>query len=150
MYKRQYNTIAAIVAATTFPVFANGDIDSPQKALSVRERTGAAGIMIGRGAHGRPWLCGQIASYLETGLVLPEPSIEERFTIIQRHLAELHDFYGEFMGVRIARKHMGWYLEHLPVEGDWRKRFNALAHPDEQRRMADQILNSLIHKELAA
>jgi len=146
----EYDTIAAIVDATGFPVFANGDIDSPQKARAVREHTGAAGIMIGRAAQGRPWLCGQIAAYLEDGTLLPSPSIEERFAIIQSHLADLHHFYGDFMGVRIARKHMGWYLEHLPVARDWRKRFNTLATPDDQRRMADQILTTLIHKEIAA
>ena len=70
--------------------------------------------------------------------------------MIHRHLAELHEFYGDFMGVRIARKHMGWYLQHLPVAGDWRKQFNALGSPTEQRRLTDQIYNSLNNKELAA
>ena len=146
----EYDTIADIVAATRFPVFANGDIDSPQKAREVRETTGAAGIMIGRGAQGRPWLCGQIAAYLEDGRLLPEPSLDARFEVIHHHLAELHDFYGDFMGVRIARKHMGWYLQHLPVAANWRKQFNALGTPMEQRRLTDHLYNSLNNKELAA
>ena len=146
----EYDTIADIVAATDFPVFANGDIDSPQKAREVRERTGAAGVMIGRGAQGRPWLCGQIAAYLGSGRLLPEPSLDARFEVIHRHLGELHDFYGDFMGVRIARKHMGWYLQHLPVSGDWRRAFNALGTPAEQRRLTDRIYHSLNNKELAA
>ena len=146
----EYRTIGEICRAVSIPVFANGDIDTPQKAREVLEHTGAAGIMIGRGAQGRPWLCGQIAAYLEDGTVVTEPSLDARFDVIHRHLAELHEFYGDFMGVRIARKHMGWYLQHLPVSGDWRKQFNALGSPTEQRRLTDQIYHSLNDKELAA
>ena len=107
----EYNTIADIVAATHFPVFANGDIDSPTKAAAVMAYTGAAGVMIGRAAQGQPWLCGQIAAHLDTGVTPPDPSREQQLAIIQRHVTALHEFYGEFMGVRIARKHVGWYLQ---------------------------------------
>ena len=85
----EYDTIAAIVAATRFPVFANGDIDSPERAAAVIAHTGAAGVMIGRAAQGKPWLCGQIAAYLEDGTVVTEPSLDARFDVIHRHLAEL-------------------------------------------------------------
>lgn len=146
----EYDTIADIVAATDFPVFANGDIDSPQKAARVRARTGAAGIMIGRAAQGRPWLCGQIAGFLDTGEMAPEPSLDARHALIQRHLRELHAFYGEFLGVRIARKHMGWYLQYLPAPGNWRREFNALASPAEQLVFTDRIFNSINDKDLAA
>ena len=146
----EYDTIADIVAATDFPVFANGDIDSPQKAARVRARTGAAGIMIGRAAQGRPWLCGQIAGYLANGEIAPDPTLDQRHALVQRHLQELHAFYGEFLGVRIARKHMGWYLQSLPVRGNWRRDFNALASPADQLNFNDRIFNSINDKDLAA
>ena len=111
----EYDTIAAIVAATQFPVFANGDIDSPARAAAVISHTGAAGVMIGRAAQGRPWLCGQIATHLATGISPPEPTPAAQLAIIRDHVAALHDFYGDFMGLRIARKHLAWYLQHLSL-----------------------------------
>ena len=146
----EYDTIAAIVAATSFPVFANGDITSPEQAARVRDYTGAAGIMIGRGAQGQAWLCGQIAHYLTRGEHKPAPSLSARFDIMRGHLRALHDFYGDFMGVRIARKHTGWYLQHLPVSGDWRKRFNALGEADDQLNMINHIQTTLLHEDIAA
>ena len=108
----EYDTIAAIVAATDIPVFANGDIDSPQMAAAVIAHTGAAGVMIGRAAQGQPWLCGQIAAHLDTGVdTRRRHARREQFAILRRHVTHLHQFYGDFMGVRIARKHVGWYLE---------------------------------------
>jgi tRNA-dihydrouridine synthase B len=105
----EYDTIADIVRSVTLPVFANGDIDSPQKAAQVLDYTGAAGVMIGRGAHGRPWLFAQINHYLATGELLPEPDMEQRRAQVLEHLQALYAFYGEALGLRIARKHVGWY-----------------------------------------
>jgi tRNA-dihydrouridine synthase B len=146
----EYDTIAEIVAATDFPVYANGDIDSAQTAAAVIAKTGAAGVMIGRAAQGRPWLCGQIAHYLETGTTLAAPSREQRFAIMRRHVIALHEFYGEFMGVRIARKHVGWFIQHNCSNNQLRKLFNSLAAPEEQLAFMEQISTLSEQKELAA
>ncbi len=145
----EYDTIAAIVEATEFPVFANGDIDSPEKAALVIQRTGAAGVMIGRAAQGKPWLCGQIAAHLAGDAITPV-SAEEQLAILQRHLLALHDFYGDFMGVRIARKHVAWYLQDQPDYRSRRTAFNGLQTPAEQLQQITQLFNIDCHKELAA
>ncbi len=113
----EYDTLAAIVAAVSIPVFANGDIDSPQKARQVLEHTGAAGVMIGRAAQGRPWLFRAINHYLLEGVLPPEPSSTEMIETASGHIAAIHAFYGEHLGTRIARKHLGWYLDTLASTG---------------------------------
>lgn len=110
----EYDTIAAIKQAVSIPVFANGDIDSPQKAKAVLDATGADALLIGRAAQGRPWIFREIDHYLRTGETLPAPALIEVERILLEHLAALHAFYGELMGTRIARKHVGWYLATLP------------------------------------
>jgi tRNA-dihydrouridine synthase B len=107
----EYETIRAIKAAVSIPIFANGDIDSPRKAKFVLEQTGADGLMIGRSAQGRPWIFREIAAYLQSGEELPAPSIEEVRDIMLAHLRDLHAFYGEEAGVRVARKHVDWYAK---------------------------------------
>jgi len=96
------------------PVLANGDIDSPAKAKAVLERTGADAVMIGRAAQGRPWIFRSIGHFLATGQVLAEPSPAEVRDLLLEHLQALHAFYGEQAGVRIARKHLGWYAKDRP------------------------------------
>ena len=146
----EYDTIANIVAATDLPVFANGDINSPQKAAAVIRHTGAAGVMIGRAAQGRPWLCGQIAHYLETGTRLEEPSAAEQRDILLQHVTALHRFYGDFMGVRIARKHLGWYLQGHTDLREQRAQFNRLGEPAEQLHFIEYFFNSISNEVLAA
>ena len=146
----EYDTIADIVAATDFPVFANGDIESPQTAAAVLAHTGAAGVMIGRAAQGKPWLCGQIATYLETGELLPAPSTQQQLVVLTRHIANLHQFYGDFMGVRIARKHVGWYLSARVDAREQQKFFNGLAHPAEQLHYVHQLSEYELNKDIAA
>ena len=149
--RAEYDTIAAIVAAVQIPVFANGDIDSPQTAAGVIAYTGAAGVMIGRAAQGQPWLCGQIATYLKTGLTPAPPSASQQFAILHRHVTQLHQFYGDFMGVSIARKHVGWYLSASPDACEQRRKFNRLAHPTEQLHFIHQLSNFGFNtEELAA
>jgi len=122
----EYDTIRAIKQAVDIPVIANGDIDSPEKAAQVLEYTGADGVMIGRAAQGNPWLFQQIRHYLATGIALPPPSTQEIFNTIAGHVGNLHRFYGEYQGVRIARKHVGWYLKaHCETES-FRRSFNRL------------------------
>ena len=146
----EYDTIARIVEATDIPVFANGDITSPQKASAVIAHTGAAGVMIGRAAQGRPWLCGQIATHLATGITPAAPGPAQQSQILQRHVKHLHAFYGDFMGVRIARKHVSWYLNARPDALRQRKLFNQLAHPQEQLHFIVRLSEVEPDKELAA
>ncbi len=127
----EYATISAIKAAVRVPVFANGDVASVEKAREVRAMTGADGVMIGRGALGSPWLLGQIAG------VTAEPDLNAKLAIVQRHVADMHAFYGA-AGVRIARKHLRWYLDKLHELGpaelrrDFCRRFNQSTDPAEQ------------------
>jgi tRNA-dihydrouridine synthase B len=107
----EYETIRAIKQTVRIPIFANGDIDSPHKAKFVLEQTGADGLMMGRSAQGRPWIFREIDAYLKTGLESPEPSIAEVRDIMRAHLRDLHAFYGEEVGVRVARKHINWYAK---------------------------------------
>lgn len=110
----EYDTIAAVKAASSIPVIANGDIDSPRRAAHVLQYTGCDAVMVGRAAQGRPWIFREIAHYLATGDLLPEPSLEEVRDVLLGHLHDLHAFYGEQSGVRIARKHLGWYAKDRP------------------------------------
>jgi tRNA-dihydrouridine synthase B len=146
----EYDTIAAIVASVGIPVFANGDIDSPAKAAAVIAHTGAAGVMIGRAAQGRPWLCGQIATHLDTGVTPAAPDFFQQRDVLLRHTTQLHQFYGDFMGVRIARKHVSWYLGARADALEQRRLFNRLAHPQEQLHFIHQLSEIEFDKELAA
>ncbi len=128
----EYETIAAIKQAVSIPVFANGDIDSPQKARQVLQATGADALLIGRAAQGRPWIFREIQHYLVTGELLAPPSLHEIEQILLQHMAALHRFYGDVMGVRIARKHVSWYLATLPGAQEFRGRFNGLQDRDAQ------------------
>ncbi|MFV0476847.1 MAG: tRNA dihydrouridine synthase DusB [Parahaliea sp.] len=139
----EYDTIANIVAAVDIPVFANGDIDSPNKAAAVIAHTGAAGVMVGRAAQGKPWLCGQIAAWLERGEHLPPPDLQQQYQVICRHLRALHQFYGEFMGVRIARKHIGWYLQQYPSLLSQRRAFNTLTTMNAQYLFLAKLFGEL-------
>lgn len=132
MGEAEYDTIAAIKQAVSIPVLANGDIDSPQKAKAVLAATGADGLLIGRAAQGRPWIFREIEHYLRTGEQLPAPSLLEVERILLEHLAALHAFYGDVMGVRIARKHVSWYLATLPGAREFRAQFNRLDSTDAQ------------------
>lgn len=132
----EYDTIAAIVDAVSIPVFANGDITTPRQARAVLDYTGAAAVMIGRAAQGRPWLFREINHFLATGRELPPPSHHDVKATLLDHLANLHAFYrdmtgGDVLGPRIARKHVGWYLETLqstatPGAEQFRRYFNSL------------------------
>ncbi len=143
----EYDTIAAVVNAVKIPVFANGDIDSPHKAKTVLDYTGAAAVMIGRAAQGRPWIFREIAHYLQTGEQLPEPSLIEVRDILSTHLRELYRFYGEFMGPRIARKHAGWYLQTVPNSEAFRKTFNTIDNAEEQQTSIQNFFEQLLTKE---
>ena len=141
----EYETIAEVVRNVSIPVFANGDIDSPHKAAEVLRSTGAAGLMIGRAAHGRPWIFRQVKSYLATGVAVGPPSAREVRDIIIGHLESLHAFYGEELGVRIARKHLGWYGRHLDGAPRLPSRLLTAAHAAEQLELASAFLDGAAH-----
>jgi tRNA-dihydrouridine synthase B len=122
----EYDTIAAVKAAVRVPVVANGDIDSPAKAREVLARTGADAVMIGRAAQGRPWIFREIAHELATGEPLAPPLVAEVRRLLVEHLEDHYALYGEFTGVRSARKHIGWYVRGLPGGESFREAMNAL------------------------
>ncbi|MEF9979408.1 MAG: tRNA dihydrouridine synthase DusB [Thermomonas sp.] len=140
----EYETIAAIKAMLRIPVIANGDIDSPEKARFVLESTGCDAVMIGRAAQGRPWIFGQVAHFLATGERLPEPSLQQVRDILLSHLEHLHAFYGEVSGVRIARKHLGWYAKDRPENAAFRAVVNQAQTADEQLRLTRDYFDALV------
>lgn len=146
----EYDTIAQVKASVGIPVFANGDITSPEKARMVLEHTGADGLLIGRAAQGSPWIFREILHFLETGEHLPAPPLNEVEQILSEHLAALHSFYGELMGVRIARKHVGWYLQSHDPGKQFRKRFNLLNEALEQKDSIQQYFSGLRNGEVFA
>ncbi|MAC45516.1 tRNA dihydrouridine synthase DusB [Oceanospirillum beijerinckii] len=140
----EYNTIAEIRQAISIPLFANGDITSPEKAKFVLDYTGADAVMIGRAAQGRPWIFREINHYLATGEKLPEPDIDTVYQLLNQHLSALYAFYGDYMGVRIARKHVNWYLGTREDGVNFRKLFNQLETPEQQQMAVEQfLLNNL-------
>ena len=131
----EYDTIAAIKAAVSVPVFANGDIDSPQKARDVLKYTNCDGVLIGRAAQGRPWIFREIAHFLATGETLAAPSPAEVCAILVEHLENLYAFYGEQQGVRMARKHLGWYAKDREENAAFRNIVNRAETAAEQLRL---------------
>ncbi|HEY5972339.1 MAG TPA: tRNA dihydrouridine synthase DusB [Pseudoxanthomonas sp.] len=140
----EYDTIAEIKSALRIPVMANGDIDSPQKAAYVLQATGADALLVGRAAQGRPWIFREIAHYFSTGTLLPPPSLGEVRDILLGHLQSLHDFYGEHQGVRIARKHLGWYAKDRPENVAFRAVVNRAESAEEQLRLTRDYFDALV------
>ena len=140
----EYDTIAAIKSRLSIPVIANGDIDSPQRAAFVLQYTGCDAVMVGRAAQGRPWLLGAIAHYLAGGELLPEPSLQDIRDILIGHLEHLHAFYGEPAGVRIARKHLGWYAKDRPVNASFRAVVNRAETAGAQLGLTRDYFDALV------
>lgn len=139
----EYETIAAVKAAVRIPVLANGDIVTPQQARHVLEVTGADAVMVGRGAQGRPWVFREISHYLATGELLAEPGAAEVGRILLGHLEQLYAFYGEMAGVRIARKHLGWYAKDRPENAAFRHVANRAETAAEQLRLTRDYFDAL-------
>jgi tRNA-dihydrouridine synthase B len=146
----EYDTITAVKAAVRIPVLANGDVDTPQQARRVFDLTGADALMIGRGAQGRPWIFREIAHYLATGEVLAEPTPAEVCEILIGHLEQLYAFYGEQAGVRIARKHLGWYAKDRPENAAFRHVVNHAESAVEQLRLTRDYFAALTAGERLA
>lgn len=149
----EYQTIAAIVSSVQLPVIANGDIDSPYKAQSILDETGAAAVMVGRCTQGQPWLIREIDQYLTTGKDPQPPGLEEIQAVVHEHLTGLHQFYGDQMGVRISRKHMKWYLQGLSqrfaleIDPGYLQTFNKMETAGEQLASAQSFFERLITRE---
>lgn len=146
----EYETIAAVKQAVRIPVLANGDIDSPQKAEMVLVATGCDGIMTGRGAHGRPWIFRDTKHFLLTRELLPPPSATEVAEIVLGHMEALYAFYGEFQGLRFARKHVGWYMAYLPGGTEMTRAFNKLESSAHQLAFARDYFGRLANGEVRA
>ena len=148
----EYETIAAIKAALHIPVVANGDIDSPEKARAVLQATGADALMIGRAAQGRPWIFREITHFLATGEHLPPPATREVRGWLLAHLQDHHGLYGEVLGVRTARKHIGWAVRALPGGEAFRAVMNTLDSADAQVRAVATFFDELadVHPLLPA
>ena len=139
----EYDTIRAVKAAVAIPVIANGDIATPEQAKHVLEYTSADGIMIGRAAQGRPWIFREIRHFLDFGTHLPAPRVEDARAAIVEHLDDHYAFYGETGGVRIARKHLGWYTKDLDGGAAFRREINAVETSAEQLRAVSRFFDVL-------
>ncbi|MEO7257956.1 MAG: tRNA dihydrouridine synthase DusB, partial [Luteimonas sp.] len=140
----EFDTVKAIKAQLSITVIANGDIDSPQRAAFVLRHTGCDAVMIGRAAQGRPWIFREIAYYLATGALLPEPSLQEVRAVLLGHLEHLHAFYGEPAGVRIARKHLGWYAKDRAENQAFRAIVNRAETAAAQLRLTRDYFDALV------
>ena len=144
----EYDTIAAVKSAVNIPVVANGDITTPEKAKYVLQVTGADAIMIGRAAQGRPWIFREIEHFLKTGAYLPPPLVSEVASLMDAHLREHYAFYGEFMGVRTARKHIGWYVQDLIGGEEFRQEMNLLTSCEEQLSAVKMFFDQQVSERL--
>lgn len=141
--KAEYDTIAAVKDHVRIPIIANGDIRTPEEAKRVLEYTAADAVMIGRAAQGRPWIFREISHYLSTGNHLPLPEVNEIHHVLVNHLYDLYDFYGEYSGVRIARKHISWYTKGLIGSAVFRHAMNRLQTTDQQLSAVNEFFISL-------
>ena len=139
----EYDTIAAVKSHVKIPIIANGDIRTPEEAKRVLEYTAADAVMIGRAAQGRPWIFREISHYLATGNHLPLPEVNEIHHVLVNHLYDLYDFYGEYSGVRIARKHISWYTKGLIGSAVFRHAMNRLQTTDQQLSAVNEFFISL-------
>ena len=151
MYKgnAEYDTIRAIKQSVSIPVVANGDITSVQKAREVLNYTQADALMIGRGAQGNPWIFREILHYLQTGEVLPAPELSEVRAVMLEHVGNVHQFYGEYLGARIARKHVGWYLADHDKERVFRAQFNAIEEAQAQLDALNRYFDRLAEDQVS-
>lgn len=140
----RYSLIKDVKRMLNIPVIANGDIDSPEKAKYVLDYTGADAVMIGRAAQGRPWIFREIDHYLKTGEHLAAPDIQEVKDVLLGHLSELYQFYGEYSGCRIARKHIAWYTKGLRSSNEFRQNMYKVENTADQAKVVESYFNDLL------
>ena len=139
----EFETTAAVKAAVRIPVIANGDIGTPEEARRVLEQTRADGVMIGRAAHGRPWIFRELLHFLNNNRKIPSPSAPEMRAVVLEHLEGLYALYGEALGVRVARKHIGWYTRGLPGGEAFRREAMLMVSAAEQLAAVGRFFDSL-------
>ena len=142
----RYDLIKEVKQLLSIPVIANGDIDSPEKAQYVLDYTGAEAIMIGRAAQGRPWIFREITHYLKTGQHMAAPQIAEVKDVLLGHLTELYQFYGEYSGCRIARKHIAWYTKGLRASNEFRQNMYKVETTAAQAKVVEEYFNLLLNE----
>lgn len=144
----EYDTIAEVVAVVDLPVLANGDITTPEKARQVLTHTGASGIMVGRGAFGQPWIFSALRAELKGHPLPPLPDRAERIAVIKRQFEKIYQHYGASLGIRIARKHLGWYASSLDLGEEARAEFNRFEHPEQQRQWLAQRAEETLYESI--
>jgi tRNA-dihydrouridine synthase B len=136
--------IKEVKKSVTIPVIANGDIKNFADVDLCLEESGADGVMIGRGAYGKPWIINQIMKYLETGKMIDEPSIKEQYNVLKSHYQQMIDFYGERLAISLGRKHIGWYSSGFHQSAEFRKKINSLDNCDDVLNEVTNFYHNLI------
>lgn len=145
----EYDTVTAIKSSISIPVIANGDIDSPVKASRILSDTGVDAVMIGRAAQGNPWIFREVDYFLRHGVNMPVPSVDEICRVMREHMQNLYAFYGDYMGVRIARKHINWYCKSLNGAESFRAVINRVEDPSGQLGLVDSFLHDQLKLQAA-